>query len=308
MTKVSWLERLRTGLSKSSSKIADGITGILSSRGLDDTALDEIEDLLITADMGTAMATRLVDGLRRQRFAGDDIKIEVLEALADDIEKILKPITTPLISRPECNPQVIVIAGVNGTGKTTTIGKLAKQFTSQGHSVMLAACDTFRAAAVEQLCIWGERAKVPVITAGQGADPAGLAYNALKEAREKQTDILLIDTAGRLQNKQGLMAELQKVIRVLGKQYPSAPHDCILVLDATTGQNAHSQVETFRDMVSVTGLIVTKLDGAARGGVLVALADRFRLPIHAVGIGEGIEDLQTFSPRDFARSLLQLAN
>ena len=308
MTKVSWLERLRTGLSKSSSKIADGITVILSSRGLDDAALDEIEDLLITADMGTAMATRLVDGLRRQRFAGDDIKIEVLEALADDIEKILKPITTPLISRTECNPQVIVMAGVNGTGKTTTIGKLAKQFTNQGHSVMLAACDTFRAAAVEQLCIWGERARVPVITAGQGADPAGLAYNALKEAREKQTDILLIDTAGRLQNKQGLMAELQKVIRVLGKQYPGAPHDCILVLDATTGQNAHSQVEIFRDMVSVTGLIVTKLDGAARGGVLVALAERFRLPIHAVGIGEGIEDLQTFSPRDFARSLLQLAN
>jgi fused signal recognition particle receptor len=199
---------------------------------------------------------------------------------------------------------VILVVGVNGTGKTTTIGKLAKQFVDQGNSVMLAAGDTFRAAAIEQLRIWGERAGVPIVAGTQGSDASGLVFEALEKARAANTDILLIDTAGRLHNRQELMAELQKIVRVLGKQDVSAPHDCILVLDATTGQNAHAQVETFRDMVSVTGLVVTKLDGAARGGVLVALAERFGLPVHAVGVGEAIEDLQAFSPRDFARGLL----
>lgn len=306
MSERGWLGRLQAGLSKSSSKLAGGITGTLSSRKLDQAALGQIEDLLITADLGPATAARLTAELEKRKFAGDADEATVREALADDIQRILEPVAMPLAARPEHRPQVILVVGVNGTGKTTTIGKLAKQFVDQGSSVMLAAGDTFRAAAIEQLQIWGERAAVPVVAGKQGADAAGLAFDALEQARAAKTDILLIDTAGRLHNRQELMAELEKIVRVLGKQELSAPHDCILVLDATTGQNAHAQVETFRDMVSVTGLIVTKLDGAARGGVLVALAERFGLPVHAVGVGEEIDDLQAFSPRDFARGLLGL--
>ncbi len=304
MSEGGWLGRLQAGLSKSSSKLAGGIAGILSSRKLDQAALGQIEDLLITADLGPATAARLTAELEKRKFENEADETTVREALAEDIQKILEPVAIPLATRPEHRPQVILVVGVNGTGKTTTIGKLAKQFVDQGNSVMLAAGDTFRAAAIEQLRIWGERAGVPIVAGKQGSDASGLVFEALEKARAANTDILLIDTAGRLHNRQELMAELQKIVRVLGKQDVSAPHDCILVLDATTGQNAHAQVETFRDMVSVTGLVVTKLDGAARGGVLVALAERFGLPVHAVGVGEAIEDLQAFSPRDFARGLL----
>ena len=307
MNERSWIGRLRAGLSKSSSKLAGGIAGILTSRKLDQSQLDQIEDLLITADLGPTTAATLVNGLRKRNFPGETDEKTVREALAEDIQRLLEPIAKPLVIHPGHCPHVILVAGVNGTGKTTTIGKLAKQFVDQGYTVMLAAGDTFRAAAIEQLNIWGERATVPVVSGRQGADAAGLAFEALEKARAAKMDILLIDTAGRLHNKQELMAELQKIVRVIGKLDETAPHDCILVLDATTGQNAHAQVEVFRDMVSVSGLVLTKLDGAARGGVLVALAERFGLPVHAVGVGEGIDDLQTFSPRDFARSLFGLA-
>ena len=306
MSESGWLGRLQAGLSKSSSKLSGGIVGILSSRRLDQIALTQIEDLLITADLGPATAAHLTAELANRKFEAEADETAVRQSLADDIQRILEPVAVPLPIRPQHRPQVILIVGVNGTGKTTTIGKFAKQFVDQGRSVMLAAGDTFRAAAIAQLCIWGERAAVPIVAGKQGADAAGLAFEALEKARAANSDILLIDTAGRLHNKQELMAELQKIVRVLGKQDAGAPHDCILVLDATTGQNAHAQVETFRDMVSVTGLVVTKLDGAARGGVLVALAERFGLPVHAVGVGEEIEDLQAFSPRDFARGLLGL--
>ena len=307
MNEGSWIGRLRAGLSKSSSKLTGGIAAILTSRRLDQSELDQIEDLLITADLGPTTAATLVDGLRKRNFPGETDEKTVREALAEDIQKLLEPIAKPLLIQPGHCPHVILVAGVNGTGKTTTIGKLAKQFVDQGHTVMLAAGDTFRAAAIEQLGIWGERATVPVVSGKQGADAAGLAFEALEKARAAKMDILLIDTAGRLHNKKELMAELQKIVRVIGKLDETAPHDCILVLDATTGQNAHAQVEVFRDMVSVSGLVLTKLDGAARGGVLVALAEQFGLPVHAVGVGEGIDDLQTFSPRDFARSLFGLA-
>lgn len=306
MSEGGWLRRLQAGLSKSSSKLSGGIAGILGSRRLDQIALTQIEDLLITADLGPATAAHLTAELAKRKFDAEAVETSVREALADDIQQILEPVALPLTARPDHSPQVILVVGVNGTGKTTTIGKLAKQFVDRGNSVILAACDTFRAAAIEQLRIWGERASVPIVAGKQGADAASLAYEALEKARAAKTDILLIDTAGRLHNKQELMAELQKIVRVLHKQDDSAPHDCILVLDATTGQNAHAQVENFRDIVSVTGLVVTKLDGAARGGVLVALAERFGLPVHAVGVGEGIEDLQAFSPRDFSRGLLGL--
>jgi fused signal recognition particle receptor len=308
MNERSWIGRLRAGLSKSSSKLAGGIAGILTSRKLDQSQLDQIEDLLITADLGPTTAATLVDGLRKRNFPGETDEKTVREALAEDIQRLLEPIAKPLEVQPGNCPHVILVAGVNGTGKTTTIGKIAKQFVDQGHTVMLAAGDTFRAAAIEQLNIWGERAAVPVISGKQGADAAALAFEAMENARAAKTDILLIDTAGRLHNKQELMAELQKIVRVISKQDDTAPHDCILVLDATTGQNAHAQVEVFRELVSVSGLVLTKLDGAARGGVLVALAERFGLPVHAVGVGEGIDDLQPFSPRDFARGLFGLAD
>ena len=308
MNERSWIGRLRAGLSKSSSKLAGGIAGILTSRKLDQSQLDQIEDLLITADLGPTTAATLVNGLRKRNFPGETDEKTVREALAEDIQRLLEPIAKPLVIHPGHCPHVILVAGVNGTGKTTTIGKLAKQFVDQGYTVMLAAGDTFRAAAIEQLNIWGERATVPVVSGKQGADAAALAFEAMEKARAAKSDILLIDTAGRLHNKQELMAELQKIVRVISKQDETAPHDRILVLDATTGQNAHAQVEVFRELVSVSGLVLTKLDGAARGGVLVALAERFGLPVHAIGVGEGIDDLQTFSPRDFARSLFGLAD
>ncbi len=307
MTKTGgWLHRLKSGLSRSSGKIGDGITGIFTKRKLDQAALEELEELLITADLGVATAAKLTANLAKSKFHKDVSPEDVRRALADDIAVLLEPVARPLELDPAKKPNVVLVVGVNGSGKTTTIGKLASLYRGQGLQVMIAAGDTFRAAAIEQLQIWGERAGCPVVAKAPGADAAGLAYEALERARSEASDLLLIDTAGRLHNKANLMAELTKILRVLRKLDPSAPHACLLVLDATIGQNAHAQVETFKALVGVSGLVVTKLDGSARGGVLVALAERFGLPVHAIGIGEQVEDLRPFAAPDFARSLMGL--
>jgi fused signal recognition particle receptor len=306
MTKAGWLSRVRQGLSRSSSRLSQGLTDLFTKRKLDDAALEELEELLIAADLGVAMAARVTALLAKSRFDQEISAEDIKGALADEIATVLEPVALPLRLDPANKPHVVLVVGVNGSGKTTTIGKLAKSFRDQGLSVTLAAGDTFRAAAVEQLKIWGDRTGCPVIAREQGADPAGLAFDALREAQARGDDLLLIDTAGRLQNKADLMAELDKIIRVLKKQDPTVPHDVLLVLDATVGQNAHSQVEIFKDITAVSGLIVTKLDGTARGGVLVALAEKFKLPVHAIGVGEGIDDLRPFEAKAFARSLLGL--
>jgi fused signal recognition particle receptor len=302
--KQGWFGRLRQGLSRSSTKLSEGITGIFTKRKLDQATLDELEELLIQADLGVGTAAKLVGAFGKTRFGQEIAPEEVKSALAGEIAKILEPVAQPLT--PTEKPSVVLVVGVNGSGKTTTIGKLAQLYREDGKKVMLAAGDTFRAAAVEQLQIWGERVGAPVIAKGAGADPAGLAYEALEGARAEGIDILLIDTAGRLHTKSNLMEELRKVIRVLRKLDASAPHHCLLVLDATTGQNALAQVETFKQMVDVTGLVVTKLDGTAKGGVLVAIADKFKLPVHAIGIGEKAGDLRPFSAEAFARGLMGL--
>lgn len=268
--------------------------------------LDELEELLIAADLGPATAAKVVKEFGRTRFGKDIAENEVREALAEEIAKILAPVAVPLVIEPARKPHVVLVVGVNGTGKTTTIGKLAKQLRDEGRSVMLCAGDTFRAAAIEQLKIWGERTGAAVIAREPGANAAGLVYDALAEAKAKAVDVLVIDTAGRLHNKADLMAELDKVIRVIRKLDPDAPHSTLLTLDATTGQNAHAQVEIFQKTAPITGLVVTKLDGTARGGVLVALADRFQKPVNAIGVGEGVEDLRPFDPKDFARGLMGL--
>ncbi len=306
-TKPSWLNRLKNGLKRSSSRLKDGIGELVGKQRLDQQSLEQLEELLITADLGVTTAARLVQSVAARRFDEKEVGTDLLcSALADEIEAIMRPVARPLRVVPGNKPHVILVCGVNGGGKTTTIGKLARQFTDSGKSVMLAAADTFRAAAVEQLQVWGERTGCRVIAAATGADPAGLVFEAMEKARAEAAEILIIDTAGRLHNKSELMAELQKIIRVTKKQDDTAPHDCLLVLDATVGQNAHNQVEAFRNMVDVNGLIITKLDGTARGGVVVALAETFSLPIYAVGVGEGIDDLQAFEPRAFARSLMGL--
>ena len=304
--KKGWLSRLKEGLSRSSSKLGDGISGIFTKRRLDDEALEELEELLISADLGVSTAAKLTANLAKTRFDKDVDPTEVREALAEDIAKILEPVAQPLELKPKAKPQVILVVGVNGSGKTTTIGKLAKLYGDQGRSVMLAAGDTFRAAAIEQLEIWGERIGCPVESKSPGADAAGLAFDALERATREGRDLLLIDTAGRLHNRDELMAELQKIQRVLRKQNAAAPHDILLVLDATTGQNALQQVGTFKELVSISGLVVTKLDGSARGGILVALAEKYGLPVHAIGVGESAEDLRPFEARAFARNLMGL--
>ncbi len=301
-----WLARMRAGLAKSSNRLTQGITELFTKRRLDDAALEELEELLITADLGVATAARVAGRLAKARFNEEVAPEEVRAALADEVADILAPVARPLEVDTARKPHVVLVVGVNGSGKTTTIGKLAKQYRDQGLAVSLAAGDTFRAAAVEQLQVWGARAGCPVIARATGADAAGLAFDALKEARERGDDLLLIDTAGRLQNKTALMAELEKVVRVLKKQDATAPHSVLLVLDATVGQNAHSQVEAFRAMTDVTGLVVTKLDGTARGGVVVALAESFGLPVHAVGVGEAAGDLRPFDATAFARNLVGL--
>ncbi|CAA7612210.1 signal recognition particle-docking protein FtsY [Magnetospirillum sp. UT-4] len=304
--KEGWFARLKGGLAKSSSRLTTGIGDLFTKRKLDDEALEELEELLITADLGLATAQRVTRRLARTRFGQDVDAEDIRAALAEEMAEILTPVAQPLAPDFSRKPHVVLVVGVNGSGKTTTIGKLAKQFRDDGRSVTLAAGDTFRAAAVEQLKVWGERTGCPVICRDTGADAAGLAFDAVAEARARGDDLLFIDTAGRLQNKQGLMEELAKVVRVIKKQDETAPHDVLLVLDATVGQNAHSQVEAFKDMVDVTGLVLTKLDGTARGGVLVALAERFGLPVHAIGVGEQAGDLRPFAAEAFARSLVGL--
>ncbi len=303
----SWLSRLKKGLSHTSAKLVDPISAAFNKRRLDEKAIVELEELLISADLGTTLASSLTTQFSRTRFNKEVDGDEIRSALAKEIEKLLEPIAKPFKVNPEFKPHVVLVCGVNGSGKTTSIGKLATNLKAQGSSVMMAAADTFRAAATEQLQIWGERTGSPVIATNPGADAAGLAYDALTQARNTGVDVLLIDTAGRLQNKKDLMAELEKIIRVLRKLDKNAPHDCLLVLDATVGQNAHSQVKTFKELVDVSGLMITKLDGTAHGGVVVALADRFGLPVHAVGVGEGAEDMRPFEAKIFSRSLLGLS-
>jgi fused signal recognition particle receptor len=303
-----WLSRLTSGLSKSSGKIGGGLADIFSKRKPDADTLNDLEDLLIEADMGPHTAKKLVDGLRSRKFDKDNTMAEVQKSLAEDIAAILERSTHKLSFEKNGNaPKTILICGVNGVGKTTTIGKLAYQIHYRDHrKVMMAAGDTFRAAAIEQLQIWADRTKCPLVSSEIGADSAALAYQAYERAVKEGMDVLMIDTAGRLHNKANLMAELEKIIRVLKKKDEAIPHEVILVLDATTGQNAISQVETFKQLVNVTGLIITKLDGSAKGGVVVALADKFGLPIFAVGVGEDIEDLQAFHAGEFAKSLVGL--
>ena len=299
--------RLRQGLSRSSARLGQGIADLfVAGKRVDGATIEELEELLIAADLGSGPAARIAAKLREQRFEGDTAPESIKAALAQAIATILEPVAVPLVPDPAKKPFVVLVVGVNGSGKTTSIGKLAKHFRDQGKSVTLVAGDTFRAAAVEQLKIWGERTKSPVVSRGPGADAAGLAFDALAESQARGDDLLLIDTAGRLQNKTDLMAELSKIVRVLKRQDPAAPHEVLLVLDATVGQNAHSQVETFKQLIDVSGLAVTKLDGTAKGGVLVALAERFGLPVRFVGIGEGADDLRPFEAEAFARGLLGL--
>jgi fused signal recognition particle receptor len=304
--KKGWFGRLTAGLKRSTSSLSDGISGIFTKRKLDDEALEELEDLLITADLGVATAAAVSARLAKSRFDKEISPEEVREVLAEEIIAILEPVAKPLEIDPNRKPHVILVVGVNGTGKTTTIGKLATRLKAEGKSVMLAAGDTFRAAAIEQLQIWGERAGCPVVARQVGADAAGLAFDAMESARAQDMDVLMMDTAGRLQNKAELMAELEKVVRVMRKVDPEAPHSVLLTLDATTGQNAINQVEVFGQICGVTGLVMTKLDGTARGGVLVAVAQKFGLPVHAIGVGEGAEDLQPFEARAFARAITGL--
>ncbi len=305
--RVGWFQRLRKGLTKTSSRLTEGITGVFTKRKLDDETLEELEDLLIQADLGLDVSASVAAVLRKARYNSDISPEEVRDILAQEIEKVLAPVARPLEVDALKKPYVILVVGVNGTGKTTTIGKYANQFARQGLRVMLAAGDTFRAAAIEQLKIWGERTGAVVIASNPGADAAGLAFDALQRAKEGEFDLLLIDTAGRLQNKAALMAELEKIIRVIRKVDDTAPHSVILTLDATTGQNALSQVEIFGKTAGVSGIVMTKLDGTARGGILVAIASKYRLPVHAIGVGESAGDLQSFEAKDFARAIAGVA-
>lgn len=325
-SKKSWFSRLKSGLSKTSTGISGGITDIFTKRRLDDEMLEELEELLITSDMGAGVAAKIVAAFSKGRFDKEIAPDEVKEALAGEIAALLAPVAHPLVIDPTHRPYVVMVVGVNGNGKTTTMGKLAYQLsreeeearpggapsasqeTGEGrnYKTMLAAADTFRAAAVEQLKVWGERAQVPVVSGEEGADPASVAYRALEQATAQGAEVVMIDTAGRLHNKKNLMEELQKIVRVLKKIDESAPHKVLLVLDGTTGQNALAQVAAFQELIAVNGLVITKLDGTAKGGVVVALAEKFKLPIHAIGVGEGLEDLRPFTAEDFARSLVGL--
>ena len=302
-TKLSWWRRLSSGLKRTSSSLGTAVADLVTKRKLDRAMLEDIEDVLLRADLGTEVAARISAAVGHGRYdktiSADDVKAVV----ATEVEKVLSPVAKPLVIDGAHKPFVILVVGVNGSGKTTTIGKLAAKLAAEGRQVMLAAGDTFRAAAIEQLKIWGERTKSPVVAAAQGSDSASLAFNALTAAREQRRDVLLIDTAGRLQNKAELMNELEKVVRVIKKVDTSAPHAVLLVLDATVGQNALSQVEAFHRTAGVTGLVMTKLDGTARGGILVALAEKHKLPVHFIGVGEGIEDLAAFTARDFAQAI-----
>ena len=298
--------RLKAGLTRSAQRLSDGITGIVTKRRLDEASLSELEDLLVGADLGLGLAQQLTGRLKSTRFNQEVSSEEVRSALAESITTALLPVERPLEIDSAHKPFVILVIGVNGSGKTTTIGKLAKLYGDAGKKVLLAAGDTFRAAAVEQLKVWGDRAHVPVMSRPTGADAAGLAFDAVMEGKKTGADIVIIDTAGRLHNKADLLGELQKILRVLKKAEPTAPHAVLLVLDATVGQNALAQALTFRDEIGVTGLVMTKLDGTAKGGVLVALAESYGLPVHFIGVGESAEDLRPFVAADFAKSLVGL--
>ncbi|MCW2276317.1 signal recognition particle-docking protein FtsY [Rhodoblastus acidophilus] len=301
--KKSWWRRLREGLSRSSSSIAQGISDIFTKRKLSVDTLEDLEDVLVRADLGVTVASRIAKTVGKGRYDKQIAPDEVRAILAEEVERVLDPVALPLEIDETKKPFVILVVGVNGSGKTTTIGKLAKKFTDEGKTLLLAAGDTFRAAAIEQLKIWGARNNTPVIAREPGADAAGLAFDAIKTAQEQNTDIVLMDTAGRLQNRTELMAELDKIVRVMAKVDPEAPHAVLLVLDATVGQNALNQVEIFGRTAGVTGLVMTKLDGTARGGILVAIAEKFSLPVHFIGVGEQADDLEPFAARDFARAI-----
>jgi len=301
--KMSWWRRLSGGLKRTSSSLGAAVADLVTKRKLDRAMLDDIEEVLLRADLGTEVAVRIADAVGSGRYDKAISTDEVKSVVAAEVEKVLVPVAKPLQIDAANKPFVILVVGVNGSGKTTTIGKLTAKFSAEGRKVMLAAGDTFRAAAIEQLKVWGERNKVPVVSGAQGSDSASLAFNALSTAREQGIDVLLIDTAGRLQNKSELMNELEKVVRVIRKVDASAPHAVLLVLDATVGQNALSQVEAFHRTAGVTGLVMTKLDGTARGGILVALAEKHKLPVHFIGVGEDIDDLAPFTARDFARAI-----
>jgi len=303
VSEMSWLERMRLGFKKTSDRLGDNLTGLITKAALDPATLDGIEEALIASDLGPATAARVRARLEGERFERGLSEEAVREAVAQELETILAPVAEPLEIDAFPRPQVILVVGVNGSGKTTTIAKLAHLFMEQDYSVLLAAGDTFRAAAIEQLRIWADRAGVPVIAGPEGSDSSAIVFDGVKRATAEGIDVLIVDTAGRLQNKKVLMDELAKIRRVLGRLNPAAPHDVVLVLDATIGQNTLSQIEVFREVAGVTGLIMTKLDGTARGGVLVAAAASYGLPIHAIGIGEGLDDLRPFDPAQAARAI-----
>jgi len=304
--RLSWWQKLKQGLARSSSSIGQGITDLFTKRKLDSGTLEEFEDVLIRADLGLTVATRIVEAVGKGRYGKEIEGEEVKAILAEEVTRTLTPVAIPLSIDGSKKPFVILMVGVNGSGKTTTIGKLAAKFRDEGRSVILAAGDTFRAAAIEQLQVWGDRTGAKVIARPQGSDASGLVFDAFAAADEAKTDILLVDTAGRLQNRTELMAELEKIIRVIKKRDATAPHAVLLVLDATVGQNALSQVEIFSKIAGVTGLVMTKLDGTARGGILVALAEKFGLPVHFIGVGEGIDDLEPFEAGEFGRAIAGL--
>ncbi|MCE3232174.1 MAG: cell division protein FtsY [Rickettsiaceae bacterium] len=301
---AGWLSKLRSGLSKSSSRLNEGLKDVFVRRKLNDAALEDLEDLLITSDLGVDTASFITAKLAKNKFDKEVTEDEVKSELSEAVAEILAPVAVPLTILSQHKPQVILMCGVNGSGKTTTIGKLASTFKAESKSVIIAACDTFRAAAVEQLEVWSKRSGCQIITGAEGSDPASVAYEACAQAINEKADVLIIDTAGRLQNKKNLMEELTKILRVLQKIDQSYPHNCIIVLDATTGQNANNQVKVFKEMMNITGIIVTKLDGTAKGGVVVSLAKQFGLPIHAIGVGEGIDDLKPFEAKAFADGLV----
>ena len=304
-TKQRWWQRLSSGLKRTSASIGGAVADLVVKRRLDQAMLDDIEEVLIRADLGVDSAANIAAAVGEGRYDKSITAAEVKAVVAAEVEKVLEPVAKPLMIGGE-KPFVVLVVGVNGSGKTTTIGKLAAKLGAEGRSVMLAAGDTFRAAAIDQLSVWGGRSGAPVIARAPGADAAGLAFDALTEARGEAIDVLLIDTAGRLQNKAVLMEELEKIVRVMKKVDPTAPHAVLLVLDATVGQNAHAQAEIFREIVGVTGIVMTKLDGTAKGGVLVSLAEKYGIPIHAIGVGESAEDLRPFEARPYARSLVGL--
>ena len=300
---MSWLKKLKSGLGKTTARVSASLGAVLGRNGIDAASVEEVEDALISADLGTAAAAKLAERMRKHKFDGEINSATLAAALSDGIAEILEPVAQPLSIDQANRPHVVLLVGVNGSGKTTTAGKLAQQWVQAGKKVKLAAGDTFRAAAIDQLKVWGERTGTEVMAGAQGGDAAALAYQALEAARADGTDVLIIDTAGRLQNRSELMDELSKIVRVIRKLDDSAPHDSVIVLDGTVGQNALSQVKAFQAVADVSGLIVTKLDGSAKGGVVIALAETFGLPVHAVGVGEGADDLQPFTAREFANAL-----